>query len=167
MWEVLVFLTRFVLLAAPLHFLLWLNFDATLIQELTASATALFLRILGHVASSNSIDVLITHGAQTYTGTVVRDCVGWKSVMALLGLTFAVRRVPNNQRFHGFLVGTALILTFNIIRLSSTFLAGVIWGPETFELVHTVLWRAGMTLFVFGVWALWLNMTKKAHGTML
>jgi exosortase/archaeosortase family protein len=49
------------------------------------------------------------------------------------------------------LLGAALVLALNVVRLVSLFYIGVSY-PQMFGLFHTVLWNAGMLVFMLGFW---------------
>ncbi|PSG99412.1 MAG: hypothetical protein BRC29_04820 [Nanohaloarchaea archaeon SW_7_43_1] len=81
---------------------------------------------------------------------ITRDCLGWKSVAAFIGLIFAS---TSNLRKHLniVLIGSTVLIMLNIVRVITT-----IWLSElgiiSFDIIHTFLWRWGMTVVVFILW---------------
>ena len=156
LWSVFLFLLKFSLFAGILHFLLWLNLDTTGLQETVANAVARILRALGYDASSDGAVVRV----DSFGMEIIRDCLGWKSVLALLGLIFATPSICIKSRIYGALIGTAVILSANMVRLVTTAIIGVKLGYEGFELVHMFLWRWGLMAVVLACWLIWLNRSR-------
>jgi exosortase/archaeosortase family protein len=86
---------------------------------------------------------------------ITRDCLGWKSMAAFVALVFA--STENIRKEAGIILTGILGLgAANILRIVSTVMlseAGII----SFDIVHTFLWRWGMTFLVLAIWYLWLN----------
>lgn len=161
LWEVLVFLARFAVLAAPLHFLLWLNLDARLFQEMTATATAGFLSVFRPDVWVEGTSIFINSVSGLLQVEIIRECLGWKSWLALAGLMFAVRRVPMKVRLLGIAMGVPVILAGNLIRLTTTVWATAEFGFQFFEVVHSMLWQWGLVFLVLGFWVYWLRVFVK------
>lgn len=51
------------------------------------------------------------------TVEVIKDCVGWKSMLALFGLIFATPDVDMRKRIIGFALGAPFIFAANIFRI--------------------------------------------------
>lgn len=157
LWEIFVFLLRFNLLALPLHFFIWLNFNSMPLQEINSI-------LLDKIMSFSSIDYvkdgiyfMINTESGKITAEISKDCVAWKSFLALFGLIFAVRKVKLRKRIYGLLLGLPLIFIGNIIRLYTTFYITAIKGTNIFELVHSFLWQWGLIFLVIGIWYFWLD----------
>lgn len=156
MWGMLVFLLRFTALAAPLHFLIWLNFDATAVQLVTARATAWLLSLFPVEFSRQGILFLVTTPSGLLGVEIVKDCVGWKAALALFGLVFAVRGVVIRQRLLALVFGLPVIFAGNVVRLATTMALPAIYGLEIFDVIHSFLWQWGLVLLILAVWAIWL-----------
>lgn len=156
MWNAFIFLVKFNLLALPLHFLLWSGFDATALQEWTAMMVAPVIRALGPGVTRESFILVIKSGENVFMGRVIKDCVGWKSVLALSGLAFAVRDVKLKRKLRFLAWGIPVLLAGNVLRLATTFYAGAVYGPEAFALVHEALWQWGLIGLILALWYCWL-----------
>ncbi len=137
------------LIIAGIVFRLFILFypDTTSLQVSLADLTAETLRLTGIKASSTGIFVL----TEKFTYEITRDCLGWKSVAALLGLTFAT---PKKTDLRFVVAGIAAIGIANIVRLLTTIyldMSGII----SFDIIHGILWRWGLTAVVLGIWVLW------------
>lgn len=149
--EALLFLARFLLLAAPFYFILGLNVDFRPLQKIVASQVALLLGGLGMAASVEGY--LVRYGAVALE--VTSDCTAWKDMVAFVAMIIAVPRVGWKKRLKGFAL-LPLIYAVNLTRLVSLLVLGN-WRPEFLGLVHNVLWIAGTLLFMLLLWAVWLK----------
>ena len=155
LWEIVVFLSRFLLLAIPFHMILWTGFDAEPLQQLTASSVGAMLSLCGVEASVDGslIDII---GAG-WGIEIIKDCVGWKSYLALAGLMFAVRGVALRKRLVGTIAALPVIYIGNTFRIFSSIYLGLIFGTEHFAFVHDILWQGGLIALVLCSWLVWLN----------
>lgn len=149
----LTFLLRFTLLAAPFYLLLDSGWNADGLRRLTAHLSAAVLRTVGVEASSTGSflragDLLVN---------VTRDSTGWKSVIAFTALVVASQR-PWRSRLAGIVAGVAAIVVANLLRVTSTVYATTVFGID-YELLHTVLWRWGLTAAVIVIWAVWMRLS--------
>jgi exosortase/archaeosortase family protein len=131
--------------------IIFLNPDTYFLQEYLAEITIDILNLLGGNYSLRDALILGEHGSYLVT----RDCLGWKSVSAFIGLIFAsTKNLLDHSRT--LVAGTVLLLAANLIRVVST-----VWLSEagiiSFEIIHTFLWRWGMTALVLIVWYIWLK----------
>lgn len=154
LWNLFVFLTKFSLFSLPLYFFLFLQFDLLPFKVFTA-------RVCSHVLSWLQIDHSVTSyfifiGEKSIK--VSKDSTGWKSFLALFGLLFATRGVKLKEKIYGFLTGAVAVFLLNILRITSTIYAVVRWGIS-YELIHTFLWRWGLTFSVLFIWIFWLRNT--------
>ncbi|MDY6765973.1 MAG: archaeosortase/exosortase family protein [Candidatus Nanohaloarchaea archaeon] len=148
--DAVVFLTKFTLLAAPFWLVLHGGWQAEGVRTATAHGAAVVLQVLGIDASAT--------GHLLSTGTLIvdvtRDSTGWKSVMVFIALVAASDR-PLRSRVAAAVAGTATLLAVNLLRIVSMVYAVVVFGVE-YELLHTVLWRWGLTAAVILLWTGWL-----------
>lgn len=158
-----VFIARFLAFGLPLWALLATGFEYYPAEKATAYAVYLLLVSLGYpatFASHASPELLVP--AVNLGGLavgIVWDCVGWKSVLALLALVWAVPGVSNKKRA-GVLWLVPILLALNILRLATTILAGYLWGEWAFDLVHLTLWRYGLTIILFLLWVGWMKKNR-------
>lgn len=149
----------FKLLLAGLVFraIIFLNPDTYFLQEQLAELTADTLNYLG--GNYYARDALILGERGSYL--VTRDCLGWKSVSAFIGLVFASTKnlVRHSKTL---IIGTVLLLVINLVRVVTTVWLSEI-GLISFEIIHTFLWRWGMTLTVLIAWYLWLKKHRESE----
>ena len=171
LWNVLVFLVRFLVLALPLHMLLWLNFDAHVLQVVTVNSVAFLLSLAGVSYEVVDVFLLVDCGSFVWTIEIIKDCVGWKSFMAVSGLMFAVRKVKLKKRVWGIFVALPLIFVGNAFRIFTSIYFSIVFGYEWFDFIHNVLWQGGLIALVIIIWWVWLekvayagsNLTCRAH----
>lgn len=157
LWNVLVFLLRFLVLAIPLHILLWLNFDAHVLQVVTVNSVAFLLSLAGVSYEVMDVFLLVDCGSFVWTIEIIKDCVGWKSFMAVSGLMFAVRKVALRRRMIGILAAMPLIYIGNTFRIFTSIYLSILFGYEWFDFIHNVLWQGGLIALVIAIWWVWLE----------
>ena len=59
-------------------------------------------------------------------------------------------------------VGTALLLTINLIRIISLFLCAVHWR-SAFDVMHLDVWQALFIFLAIFLWAIWAAWAVKRH----
>ena len=139
-----VFLLRFAAAGIVFNILILLVPTIIPLQKFFASATALSLEFLGLTVERSGIDVLTSKGWYRIT----RDCTGWKSAIALFGLSFA------SKTWSVKLLSQALtlILSVNLVRIVSLIFLDQT-GLASFQLVHGTAWRWGLMAVVLGFWS--------------
>lgn len=151
LYEGLRFLVVFTVLAAPLYLVLDSGWEAYGVRTVNAAMSAAALNLAGLPATSSgpflSVGELLVD--------VTRDSTGWKSVLAFAALVLATRR-PRRSKLYGLAAGVTVILVANVVRITSTVYAVHVLGID-YELLHTVLWRWGLTAVVFAAWLTWLR----------
>ncbi len=152
LWDVFVFLVRFTAMVFPLYLLIWLNWNPVWLRSLDAGIASEILNLLG-VPATHTGTFFQTSGL---TVNVSIDSTGWKSFLALTALVVAVRDVDIKDRVVGIVGGAVAVFTANIVRLVSMAYAVEIWGVS-YEVLHTVLWRWGLTVVVLGCWLAWMR----------
>jgi len=157
MWDILIFLARFMALAIPFHLILWTNFDAISLQVLTAKSVSFLLSAFMIPHSNIDIYLAVPIGNATWTIEIIKDCVGWKSFLAVCGLIFAMRGVSAKARLAGILLALPLIYLGNIIRIFSSIYLTLIFGYESFDIIHGILWQGGMIALILAIWLFWLD----------
>lgn len=157
LWEVLLFLVRFTVLAAPLYLLLWNDWNPVWLRELNAAVAANVLSGLGlDVVQSGSFI-----GTGQFSVDVSTDSTGWKSFLALVGLMLATRGEAREKKLYGALLALVIVFTGNITRLVTMVYAVAVWGVD-YQLIHTFFWRWGLTALVLVSWIAWL---RWEHGS--
>ncbi len=157
LWNIFIFLLRFLVLAIPLHVLLWLNFDAHILQVVTVNSVSFLLSLFS--VSHKVIDVflIVYFGSVPWPIEIIKDCVGWKSFMAVCALIFAVRKVSAKKRIKGILIAAPIIFTGNIFRIFTSIYLSVTFGYKWFDFIHNFLWQWGLIALVIVIWWVWLE----------
>ena len=160
LWQILVFLVRFNILAIPLYFFLIFPFDTFAIQAFTAKIIAAMLSLSGvSVAVVDGITFYLP--AHNWYIQIIKDCIGWKSMLALFGMIFAVRGIGIKKRLYGMLAGVPLIFALNLIRIYSSILITTKVGIMHYYLIHDFLWQFGLVAVVLGIWWGWMKWPKE------
>lgn len=156
--ETFLFLSKFTLLAAPFYLVLNSGWTAEGLRALNAQISSSLLQIIGIEASSTGSFVR-TEGMFL---DVTRDSTGWKSAVVFSALVLASSRDLRNK-LGGILVGVLILAGLNVLRIVSMVYAVEILGMD-YELLHTVLWRWGLTAGVIGAWLVWMWITSPKTG---
>ncbi len=162
--KIFVFLIKFAAFSLPLHFLLWVNFDATQVQLFVADFVKKLLALNGIVVLQNETVLSIATKTGPLTVEIIKDCVGWKSILALFGLIFATPDIVMKKRILGFAAGVPVIFIGNILRIYATIYITVSGGLEYWDITHTYLWQEGLIALVIATWYIWLKICKNRRS---
>lgn len=156
------FLTVFTLLAAPLYLLVAVGWEGAWLRRRMAAASVAGLHVIGVEAVQDGAFI----EAGTFLIDVTRDSTGWKSVLALTALIVATP-ASWRRRINGVALGVVIVAAANVLRIVTTVYASVV-HQVPYELLHTVLWRWGLTVVVLGVWLVWLHADRfqRASGAV-
>lgn len=157
MWRVLVFLVRATALSLPLYLVIWLGLDLYPLQLATASQSAWLLHSVGYQLVQEGTGLAISNGFQFF---IIPDCTGWKSMLFLFALLFAVPGVALRKRLAGLAVGIPLVWLGNLLRVAGVVVIQGMWGTETALLLHDTAFQAGLMAMVLGLWLTWLLWAK-------
>lgn len=149
------FLTRFLIVFLPLYAIIELTtiyFSNNILTQTIASIQSALLNSIG-IFANNSGNIIRTVGA---TFEVIPDCSGLMLIAMLAGLLYATRSVTNKHKLNILLLGGAVLLIFNLLRLTLTIYTFVNFGQNTFELTHFALWIID-SLLVITIWLLAIN----------
>ena len=147
--DTFLFFTRLMILAAPLYLVL-VFVDLLPLQLLVAQHSFAIMQGLGWTP--------VMEGAQMAVGEfqffVSRDSTGWKSMMFLGALIFAVPGILWKKRFIG-LLGIGIVYVGNLTRVVGIVAVEQAYGLEAALFTHDVLWQFGLTGLVLTVWLTW------------
>jgi len=161
MWELIVFLSRLIVLALPLYLVIFFAFDLYPMQVMAASQSASIMSSLGWETVLDG--VMVT--ANGFTFMVNQDCTAWKSMLFFFALVFAFPGVASRKRLLGLAAGIPLIWIGNLARIIGTVGIEGIYGEAMAMLVHDYLWRLGLVALVLGLWLAWIRICKpKSKG---
>jgi exosortase H (IPTLxxWG-CTERM-specific) len=116
----------------------------------TAAVVHGIIRVLG--------DATRTGRFVTYEGfavEIVGECLGLYEILIFAA---AVLAYPASwkERGQGLLLGTAIILSFNLVRIVALLLVGR-HLPGLFEFFHLYFWQGTLVLLVAAAWLAWLQ----------
>lgn len=149
--ETFLFIGKMLLAGLIFRVVLFLDPNTMIFQVWLAEISRVSLNLFGFSFGREGI-LLISEGTNYL---ISRDCLGWKSMAAFSALVFASTDSLRDE-LEILVAGIAGLGAANVVRIVSTVLlseAGII----SFEIVHTFLWRWGMTLLVLLIWYLWLT----------
>jgi len=144
------FAAKFFGIFAALYFLL-LSFPPRPLQEWLARSVASLFGL-----SASGFRVSVSSG----TFVVTESCTGLVSAIILASVVFSLRRPGMKKKLPLFFAGAAILFAVNFARLAMVVWAGIVFGVETAEALHTVSWLA-MSGAIIGVWFL---LTKRFAG---
>lgn len=146
----LIFLLKLLAVGLVFRLILWIYPDTTSLQAAFADMMGL---ILSPFMAIDVNGVYIRTLKNSYI--IVQDCLGWKSMAVFTGL-FIASTTKFREQARYLLYGLIAIFVANIIRVASTIYLSEI-GVISFEVIHTFLWRWGLTFIVFVTWLYWFT----------
>ncbi len=153
LWLTFQFFLRLLILSAPIYLVLLFLVDMTALQLLVAGNSAWLLGSLGwHIVQEGP---LLNLG--TFSFIISPDCTGWKSILFLFALLFAVPHVSGKKRLLGLVIGIPVLWAGNLGRILLTVLVQDMYGFELAVFVHDYLWRLGLVVLVLLIWGVWLS----------
>jgi len=164
--EILLFLLKILIFAIPLHFILVFPGILFPFQEMVSMNVHFLLNFMGLEAARDGF-LLTIAGGNPFVFFISGDCTGWKSVLFLTALIFAVPGVLRKKRFIGLAAGMPLIYAGNIIRILVVVGTQQAFGTSAANLIHDYLWQAGLIALVLVIWISWLVWAGKLEITFL
>ena len=95
------------------------------------------------------------------TVTVARGCDAMEPAALFISAVLA-SPVSWGSRLLAAVVGTALLLAINLIRIISLFLCAVHW-KSAFDIMHLDVWQALFIFLAIFLWAIWAAWAVKRH----
>jgi exosortase/archaeosortase family protein len=160
-WDLLMFLFRLLVLSVPLYILLSIEGVFYYAQIFNANITAFILNAIGIFTTQDGVMLTIVDPNSPFRFIISEDCTGWKSIMFLFALIFAVKGPKISSRVRGLLGGSLIIFVANVARILGTVFAERAWGTNTALLVHDYLFRFGLVVLVLLLWVGWLVYLNK------
>ena len=154
MCKALQFLMRLIVLSSPLYLVMWLGVDLYTLQLAAASQSSWLLHASGYQVAQQGTGLLVNSSFEFF---IIPDCTGWKSMVFLFALIFAVPKVAISRRMWGLVMGLPLIWAVNLARIYGVVLAQGVWGTETAMLIHDTVFQLGLIAIVIGIWIAWLR----------
>lgn len=152
LWEILLFLTRLLVLVIPLYLIIMFQVSLYPLQLAVAGNTFHILNAMGIQTTQDGANL----AAGSFKFFISEDSTGWKSMLLFAALVIAPLGIPWRKRLFGMLIGIPVIYLGNLARVLAIVFAERSYGLETAMLTHDYLWRFGLTLLVLALWLLWL-----------
>lgn len=82
----------------------------------------------------------------------VDACIAAAAYFLLALLVLFTDKIRFRERVYMFLLGSLMILSFNIIRIEILFYVLLNYGSNIFQSIHLIFWKFLSTIFVFLTW---------------
>ncbi len=163
LFDTLLFLAKLLVFAVPLYIVMSLEGLLFPLQELVTQNVRFVLQALGFSVSGEGFLVI----ANDIIFFISEDCTGWKSMLFLAALVFAVPKVPMKKRLIGLATGLPVIYIGNLLRILLVVSAWHSYGFAFALMIHNYFWQAGLIALVLVLWLSWLVWTGKIKTTLL
>ncbi len=163
LWQTLEFLVRLIVLSVPLYLIIGLGISLYPLQLAAAGQSSWILGAMGYSVQQEGAYLTVSGGppVQDFLFYVNEDCTGWKSMLFLFALIFAVPGVVLRRRLWGLVFGLPAIWLGNLGRVVGVVLAERSYGVETALLIHDYGWQFGLIALVLVIWAGWLFYARR------
>lgn len=148
--EINKFLGKLLIAGFFFQLILFMEPDTYLLQEGLTSLVGSITTLLGYSFTAEGTSIVGKNAIYIIT----RDCLGWKSMSVFAALVFATPKARDRLKI--FIGGLAILLAANIVRIVSTVILAE-HGIISFDIIHTFLWRWGMSLVVLILWFTWFS----------
>jgi len=166
LWSGLEFLVRLLLLSIPLYLVIGLGISGSVLgplQAAVAGQSALVLKGMGFQVQHSGVFITTIAGsdAEPFYFMINQDCTGWKSMLFLFALLFAVPGIALRKRLWGLIFGLPSIWLGNLGRVIGVVLAEDAYGKAMALMIHDYLWQLGLIALVVGIWVIWMYWAKR------
>jgi exosortase/archaeosortase family protein len=153
----IIFLVKLNVLAIPLYLITFYGLSYEPLQVAIATMTKSFLNAIGYdFAQQGSLISGVAGGARIDV-QVSWDSTGWKSLYVITILALATPGIIWRSKMRFLAIALPAIFAANFVRIITTLLISFSFGMQYFDIVHELLWSAGMIAVVLGIWAFWLH----------
>lgn len=163
LFETLLFLIKLLVFAIPLYIIMSFQGILSPLQEIVSQNVQSLLQLVGFEVSRNGFLII----AKDIAFFVSEDCTGWKSMLFLTALIFAVPKVKIKERLTGVALGIPAIYIGNLARILAVVLVWHNYGFEFAGIIHDYFWQAGLILLVLVLWVSWLIWAGKIKITLI
>lgn len=158
--NILVFLIRLLILSIPLYLVLVFAVDLSPLQDAVATQSACVLRAMGYNVFQQGYQLIVGNAMDNFYFMINEDCTGWKSMLFLFALIFAVPGIQLKKRLIGLVIGIPIIWIGNLMRVVGVVLAERAWGLDYALMLHDYGYRLGLVALVLVVWIVWLKLSR-------
>jgi len=157
----LTFLIRLLILAMPLYVILIYNISLLPIQRAVSVQVEDILKTMGYNIERENVTIQVNKiSGSRFTFIISEDCTGWKSMLFLFALIFAIPNVAFIKRLYGLLFGLPMVWLGNLLRIVIVVFVEGIFGYSAAMIIHDYLWQAGLIALVLSLWLIWMKMFK-------
>lgn len=161
MCNALEFLVRLLLMSVPIYLLIGIGISSIILmplQSAVASQTAWVLGQMGFTIQQNGIflSATIINNVDAFHFMINQDCTGWKSLLFVFSLIFAVPGIALRKRLWGLVFGLPIIWIGNLARVVGVVLVEKQYGVQAALMIHDYFWQVGLIALVLGIWLSWL-----------
>ena len=160
-WDILMFLLRLMLLSLPLYVVMSFPGSLYFAQIITANITFIYLEALGLPVTQQLMQNTIAYPQNPFIFIINEDCTGWKSLLFLFALIFAVKGPVFRSRLYGFLIGSGAILAANLARIFAVIAFEKVQGVDFAMFFHDWVFRYCLVALVLSIWVFWLVYLNK------
>lgn len=151
LYETSVFLIKMLTAGVFFHIILTIYPNTAGLQAGLAEITQRLLSLIGVNLERQGIRLIDSN----VTYIVTQDCLGWKSMAAFSSLVFSSTS-KYRKHFKTLLIGLLAIASLNIVRIVTTIYLSHI-KLISFDIIHSLFWKWGLTFFVVLLWGVWLH----------
>jgi len=155
MKDTMAFFLRLMVFAVPLYLIVFFA-DLYPLQAAVAHNSFVVLEGMGLSPSIQGAEMAVGN----FHFFISKDSTGWKSMLFLGALVFAVPGVFLRKKLLGVLIGIPIIYLGNLGRVVGIVLTEQAYGFEAAMLVHDWLWRFGLIALVLVVWLVWFKLSR-------
>jgi exosortase/archaeosortase family protein len=151
LYETSVFLIKMLTAGVFFHIILTIYPDTAGLQAGLAEITQRILSLIGVNLERQGIRLIDSN----VTYIVTQDCLGWKSMAAFSSLVFSSTS-RYRKHFKTIIIGLLAIVAVNIFRIVTTIYLSHV-NIISFDIIHSLFWKWGLTFFVILLWAVWIH----------
>jgi exosortase/archaeosortase family protein len=151
LYETSVFLIKMLTAGVFFHVILTIYPDTAGLQAGLAEITQRILSLIGVNLERQGIRLIDSN----VTYIVTQDCLGWKSMAAFSSLVFSSTS-RYRKHFKTIIIGLLAIVAVNIFRIVTTIYLSHV-NIISFDIIHSLFWKWGLTFFVILLWAVWIH----------
>jgi exosortase/archaeosortase family protein len=160
LWNILQFLIRLIILSIPLYAVLMMAIDLSPLQNTVATHSSNLLGFMGYEVAQEGYHIMVGTGAGAFYFMINEDCTGWKSMLFLFALIFAVPGIAMKKRLLGLVIGIPVIWIGNLMRVIGVVVAEAAWGVDFALTLHDYVYRLGLVALVLITWIAWLRLSR-------
>jgi exosortase H (IPTLxxWG-CTERM-specific) len=122
-------------------------------QAMSVATAGVVHSIIGLLGSSTRTGRFVTYDG--FAVEIVGECLGLYEILIFAAAVLAYPATWR-QRGQGLVLGTAIILVFNLVRIVALLLVGR-HLPGLFEFFHLYFWQGTLVLLIAAAWLAWLR----------